>query len=81
MGNFKGLTIEITGDATQLESVLLSIKRTSRSVQSEIEAVGKAMKRSPALGTLESPMTETGVLGPAVFSTALYSLVILRTLP
>ena len=47
MGNFKGLTIEITGDATQLESVLLSIKRTSRSVQSEIEAVGKAMKLDP----------------------------------
>lgn len=46
-GNFKGLTIEITGDATQLESVLLSIKRTSRSVQSEVEAVGKAMKLDP----------------------------------
>ena len=46
-GNFKGLTIEITGDATQLESVLLSIKRTSRSVQSEVEAVGRAMKVDP----------------------------------
>lgn len=53
-GNFKGLTIEITGDATQLESVLLSIKRTSRSVQSEVEAVGKAMKLDPSNTALVS---------------------------
>ena len=53
---------------------LLAISLASLSIE-------KAMNLSPALGTSDKPITETGVLGEASFKIFLNSLVILRALP
>ena len=46
-GNIKGITIEFRGDSTKLDKALRSIKKESKSVDSQIRNVNRALKFNP----------------------------------
>ena len=46
-GNIKGITIEFRGDSTKLDKALRSIKKESKSVDSQLRDVNRALKFNP----------------------------------
>ena len=46
-GNIKGITIEFNGDTTKLYKALREIKKESKSVDSDLKAVNRALKFNP----------------------------------
>lgn len=46
-GNIKGITIEFRGDSTKLDKTLRSIKKESKSVDSQLRDVNRALKFNP----------------------------------
>ena len=50
--NIKGITVEIGGDTTKLDKALKNVNTSSRSLQSELTKVNKALKLDPTNVTL-----------------------------
>ena len=46
--NIKGITVEIGGDTTKLDSALKDVNKTSKSLQSELKEVQKQLKLDPS---------------------------------
>ena len=46
-GNVKGITIEFRGETTKLESALRKVNQSTRSIDSELSKVNRALKFNP----------------------------------
>ena len=46
-GNIKGITIEIGGDTTKLESALSGVNKSTKNIQTELKAVERLLKFDP----------------------------------
>lgn len=46
-GNIKGITIEIGGDTTKLESALSGVNKSTKNIQTELKAVDRLLKFDP----------------------------------
>lgn len=47
VGNIKGITIELNGDTTKLDKAFREVNKETRTIQSQLSEVERALKMNP----------------------------------